>query len=99
MSDVSEGYALEPAELDAIVGQLENARTDLAEHPDAVAVSPDAGQSSDEVARAFGILAAALGALSEGIGGIAGNLADNVATYRATEGAVAGAFDVPGLTP
>lgn len=98
-SDVSGGYALEPAELDAIVGFLSDAESELHDDVGSLSVSPDAGRSTDEVAKAFGTLAVAGGALAERIGVISSTLADNVARYRDAEERVAGSFRQDGLQP
>jgi hypothetical protein len=92
---VSEGYALEPADLDAIVRALGQARTELGDDVRDLTVTPDAGASSDEVAQAFALLATAAGALSERIGTISETLSDNVAAYRASEEQTAGRFAGP----
>lgn len=96
---MSGGYALEPADLDAIVGSLADARAELTHDVRSLAVSPDAGRSSDEVARAFGALATATEALAEKIGAVSSTLADNVAHYRETEERVADSFRRGGGRP
>lgn len=98
-SDVSGGYALEPAELDAIVGFLGDARSELTDDVRSLSVSPDAGRSTDEVAKAFGALSTAGGALAERVGVISSTLADNVARYREAEERVATTFRADGLQP
>ncbi len=93
---MSGGYALEPAALDAIVGFLGDAQTELADHVASLVVSPDAGRSTDEVARAFGTLSVAADALARRAGEISSTLADNVAEYREAEDRVADSFRLDG---
>lgn len=89
---MSGGYALEPAELDAISGFLSDAQSDLADDVGSLSSSPDAGRSTDEVAKAFNTLSVAADALSQKIGEISSTLADNVARYREAEDRVAQSF-------
>lgn len=89
---MSEGYALEPAELDAIVQHLSNAQGELGDHQTTLATTPAAGRSSDETAKTFGTLAAALGGLAEQVGAMSSTLSANVADYRAAESRVERTF-------
>jgi len=97
--DVSGGYALEPAELDAIGRFLGDAEGELADQAASVSASPDAGRSTDEVAKAFGTVSVAVGALAERIAGISSALADNVAQYREAEDRVSGTYGPGGVGP
>lgn len=90
---------MEPAELDAIVKHLGNAKSELGDHRTSLAVTPDAGRSSDETANTFGMLAAALGGLAEQIGSMSATLSANVADYRAAESRAEDAFGQTGAVP
>ena len=89
---MSGGYALEPADLDAIVGFLDDAKSELGDGASSLPVTPDAGRSTDEVVKGFEVLSVAARALSEAIGGISTALADNVARYREAEERTEGSF-------
>lgn len=89
---MSGGYALEPAALDAIVGHLGDARSEMRDDVASLSTSPDAGRSSDEVAKAFDTLSTAADALAEKIGAVSSALADNVARYREAEERAARSF-------
>lgn len=94
-----EGYGLEPAELDAIVGHLAQAGGDLSKHESALAATPDAGASSEEVATALGMLARVVGGLSREIADASTMLSTNVANYREAELNAQRLLDSTGVTP
>lgn len=94
-----EGYGLEPAELDAIVGHLGEAGTALGKHESELAVTPDAGRSSDEVGQAFAMLATAIGGLAGTISDTSSTLSTNVSNYRAAEASAERLLDSTGVLP
>lgn len=89
---MGEGYALEPADLDAIVRHLGAAGRELAAHRDTLAATPDAGRSSQEIASSFALLAAAVGGLADQIATTSTTLSENVSSYRDAEGRTAETF-------
>ncbi|NHC45205.1 hypothetical protein [Motilibacter aurantiacus] len=94
---MSDGYALDPAELTAAGGALRDVAGTLAGQAGMLAVSPDAGAGSDEVRKAFA-------ALGGGVEGVAAALRDaaealdvTVSTYVGTDAGVSEVFG--GMVP
>jgi hypothetical protein len=93
MGDMSDGYALDPAQLAAASAALGDVQDGLASQAAALELTPDAGASSTEVAGAFAALAGELTAVAQAVGAMATAVEQSRASYQSTDSRVGTGYE------